>query len=102
MDQTSKAALKKFLHQHVDELVDSFSDHAIMPAAILELSLKNRCVKEDDEDIMVIEEICSRIIPYNNPTNLYELEDVEFYRTIEKDAKSIEHHSVAILGGDSE
>lgn len=99
MQSVSKAALKKFLHQHVDDLVDRFSDHALMPEAILGLTLSNRCCKEDDEDIIVIEEIHSRIIPYNNPTDEFRLEEVEFYRTVEKDAKNIESFTTMILGG---
>lgn len=99
MQPVTKAALKKFLHQHIDDLIDNFSDHTLMPEAILGLTLSNRCCKEDDEDIMVIEEIHARIIPYNEPTDEFHMEDVEFYRTVEKDAKCIQHHTTAIMGG---
>lgn len=99
MQPVTKAALKKFLHQHIDDMVDHFSDHALMGEAILGLTLSNRCVKADDEDIMVIEEIHGRIVPYNDPTDEFHMEDVEFYRTVEKDAKTIERTTAEIMGG---
>lgn len=99
MNTISKAALKRLLHQNIDDLVDNFSDLALMPEAILGLTLSNRCVKEDDEDIMVIEEIHIRIVPYNEPTSEFHMEDVEFYRTVEKGTKVIERTTVEIMGG---
>lgn len=99
MNEVSKAALKRFLHQHIDDMVDHFADHLLMPEAILTLSLSNHCSREEDDGVTVDEEIVCNIVPFNDPTDSYGMEDVFTHRRIYKGAKTIESTSTEIMGG---